>query len=207
MGRSSGIFSSLADTSPGGKVLGSATTEVVGCSGTFNWERWRYTSNRGCCCYWYRFPKSKHVITQYVFRARKNTDIEFKYTYCLDCINSKHGPRGAGTSADCPCESGRGKSICIPADSNGCVADSGMVLETSGSGTFGLASWSSCEEQSLFLEGMWQGASLLPLMLVHLQALQHVVLLILQAGPHTIYHMRVAHLYLADCTQMGMDCS
>ena len=33
MGRSSGIFSSLTDTSPGGKVLGSATTEVVGCSG------------------------------------------------------------------------------------------------------------------------------------------------------------------------------
>lgn len=34
MGRSSGIIlSSLADTSPGGKVLGSATAKVVGCFG------------------------------------------------------------------------------------------------------------------------------------------------------------------------------
>ena len=33
MGRSLGILSSLADTSPGGKVLGSVTTEVVRCCG------------------------------------------------------------------------------------------------------------------------------------------------------------------------------
>ena len=59
------------------------STRLSDCRGSrmlwgFNWGRWRCTSNRGCCCYWYRFPKRKRVITQYVFRARKNTDIEFR---------------------------------------------------------------------------------------------------------------------------------